>query len=77
MDEHQWNIFTIVLEKGLLAVVVALFSWMLARSLERLKASMAWNGELLRQRMDAAKRALKGVGELEQIHIGVVGGRLV
>lgn len=77
MTEHQWDLIKLVVDKGLLAMVVGLFSWFLARSLERLKASIAWSGELQKQRMDVSKRLLKKIGDLQQIQSGVLGGRIV
>ena len=74
---HQFEIFKIVLDKGLLAIVVAAFTWVLMRSLERLKASLAWSGELLKQRMESSKRTLKDMRKLDHIYLSTLGGLTV
>lgn len=76
MDKN-FEILKIVIDKGLLAIVVAAFAWILARSMERLKASLSWSGELLKQRMDAAKRILREMQELKQIYLQVLGSQVV
>lgn len=55
-------------DKGLLAIVLAGFAWWLNRSLERLKSSLSWRNELLKECVSQAKTVLTCLNSLEAAH---------
>ena len=57
-----------ILDKGLLVIVLAGFAWWLERSLERLKSSLSWRNELLKERVSQAKTVLTCLNSLEAAH---------
>jgi hypothetical protein len=77
MVDKWFAIQKILLDKGLLAILVAAFTFFFSRSVERLKASLSWGAELLKQRMDAAKQVLHEARDLQRDHLAVLGGLLI
>lgn len=61
-----------ILDKGLLAAILATFAWVFNRSLERLKNWLSWRNELLKEHLAEAKSILRGLNAIEAAHRAIV-----
>ena len=68
-----WSLITVVVDKGLFALLLLLAGWVASRSLERLKSSLAWGAEVLKQKLLLAKDALAAIREMSDAHLQFVG----
>jgi hypothetical protein len=75
--DFQRDVFKTVLDKGLLAALILVAGFLLNKSIERLKSSLAWGAELLRQRMALATKLFGEIRELSDLHALNTGVRLV
>lgn len=73
----EQSVSLVLVDKGLLALLLALAAWLFARSLERLKFSLSFGAEVLKQRLDVAKRALTALTQLEHAHLNAIGNRTI
>lgn len=68
MSQFQKRLIEIALDKLLFAAIVAALVAFLARSLERLKTSLAWDSELLKERLASAKALMNGLRGVQEAH---------
>jgi hypothetical protein len=64
-----FDIFKIVLDKGLLALVVVLAVYLFNKSLETYKAEENWQSEIARERISAASELVDAAVQLREKHL--------
>jgi hypothetical protein len=73
MTNHAWELTLIVVDKGLLALLLLLAGAITSRSLERLKSSLSWGAEVLKQKLLIAKDAVAALEEVSDAHLQLTG----
>ena len=73
MDQFQQDLTKIALDKGLLALVVLIAGAVFSRSLERLKSSLSWGAEVLKQKLSMARELMTQMRTLEHLHLQAIG----
>jgi len=68
MIDWSQQLWLTLLDKGLLACIVVALAWFLNRSLERLKSSLSWRNEILKERLDKAKAVLLKFNNMEDAY---------
>jgi hypothetical protein len=72
-SDFTHELIKIVLDKGLLALVIAIAVAALNRSVEKLKSSLSWNTELLKQKLAVAGEVVAALHELNNQHEQTLG----
>jgi hypothetical protein len=67
-DVQTFDIYKIVLDKGLLALVIVLASYLATRAVERFKTGNAWILELARQRRERGQLIVEALTRLGRAH---------
>ena len=55
METFAQKVYIVLLDKGLLALLIAIAVWILNRSVERLRNSLSWRNEILKEKLSQAK----------------------
>lgn len=71
-ETFQLDVAKILIDKGVLGLVFLLLGAWLSHNLERLKASLSWGNELLKQRMTVGKSLLVDFKVMKSIHLNSV-----
>jgi hypothetical protein len=71
-NKFQQEIAITVLDKGLLALVLAIAGWWLNRSLELLKSSLSWSEGVLKEKLTVASKIMTGLNDLTSQHLNLL-----